>query len=228
MNWLVIATILVLAYGIVRGYRTGLLLAIFSMVSWIVVLAFVILASPRVATYINENTQIPTRIEEKCAKEIRRAVTKEVDKQTEDFAEEHQITEEGMEKLGFLVPAVMLNRVMEKNGTYDTLAKSMAESAVNGLAYLITLVVALVMCELLKRIFKGVSKVPLLGKVNRKLGVLVGAVKGLLDVWIVFGLTAAFAGTAWGQFMISYIYDSPFLVLLYEQNLLVDTVLYFV
>ncbi len=228
MNWLLIAVILVFAIGIVHGYKTGLFMTIFSFVSWIAVFVFVVMASPRIDAYIYENTHIPQKIEERCAEEIRKTVTKEVDKSKEEFASTHEISEEGMEKLGFLVPAVIVDRVMEEHGTYDMLAERMTELAVRGLSYLSALIVALVLVEILRSLIKGMNKVPLLGKVNRKLGVLVGAVQGLLVVWVAFGLTAICIGTQWGRFMITYIYESPFLVLLYENNILLNLILYFI
>jgi hypothetical protein len=71
------------------------------------------------------------------------------------------------------------------------------------------------------------NRIPLLGNVNRVLGFAAGSLNGLVFVWVLFAIVAAGAGTGWGRFVISYIVESPVLVWLYQNNLLVTVLLAF-
>ena len=46
MNWVLLLVLLILGYNIIRGYRKGFLRIVYSLVSWVIVLTFVTVATP--------------------------------------------------------------------------------------------------------------------------------------------------------------------------------------
>lgn len=74
MNWLLLVIVAILAGNIVWGYKKGFLRVAYSLVEWILVLVFVIWASPHVADYVLEHTAISDRIQEQCVTQMRETV----------------------------------------------------------------------------------------------------------------------------------------------------------
>ena len=52
MNWVLLLVLLILGYNIIRGYRKGFLRIVYSLVSWVIVLTFVTVATPYINTYL--------------------------------------------------------------------------------------------------------------------------------------------------------------------------------
>ena len=50
MNWVLLLVLLILGYNIIRGYRKGFLRIVYSLVSWVIVLTFVTVATPYINT----------------------------------------------------------------------------------------------------------------------------------------------------------------------------------
>jgi uncharacterized membrane protein required for colicin V production len=245
MNWLTILVILVIAWNMVDGYRRGMLRVIYSLVEWVLILLFVTWANPYVADFIMTQTKIPDYIEARCIENMKSAQ----EEQTEEVSAGVSSTTLGekLEALGIPLPDSMTEKLfdssetqidaalsaagnktgqlLEQSGIYELIAQKVTALAVNGIAYVVTLIVALIVFQILGHALGVFNRIPLLGSVNRALGFVAGSLNGLVFVWIVFGIAAAGAGTGWGRFIISYIAESPVLVWLYQNNLLVTVLL---
>ena len=62
MNWVLLLVLLILGYNIIRGYRKGFLRIVYSLVSWVIVLTFVTVATPYINTYLMEHTTLYEKI----------------------------------------------------------------------------------------------------------------------------------------------------------------------
>ena len=58
MNWVLILVLLVFAGNIWAGYRRGFLRLIYSLVSWILMLAIVYWATPYISSFIFDRTSV--------------------------------------------------------------------------------------------------------------------------------------------------------------------------
>jgi uncharacterized membrane protein required for colicin V production len=245
MNWLFILVILVIAWNMVAGYRKGLLRVLYALVEWVLIMAFVTWASPYVADFIMTQTKLPDYIEARCIENMKSSQEEQMAEASEGLSSTS--LGEKLESLGISLPDSMTERLfdsaepqidsalsaagdrteqlLEQSGIYDLVAQKVTTLAVNGIAYVLTLIVALIAFQILGHALGLFNKIPLLGGVNRTLGFVAGSLEGLLFVWIVFAIVAAGAGTGWGRFIISYIAESPVLVWLYQNNLLVTVLL---
>lgn len=243
MNWLLILVIFIIAGNIFLGYRRGFLQIAYTLVEWILILVFINWASPYVADFLAEHTGIPERIEAHCLEQLQESVTgassDDGDAQTgwesglyagdsadaeEDSGQEQVGT---LEQLGVKLPTVVLNNLLEETGTYARLSETITDMAVQGISYLLTLIAAVLIFRWLRFALRLIDKIPILSGINRFFGIIAGALKGLLLTWIGFALIAAFAGTAWGKFLISYIYEAPVLTWLYDNNMILTIILGF-
>jgi uncharacterized membrane protein required for colicin V production len=227
MNWLLILVILVIAANIVIGYRKGFLRVAYSLVEWVLILAFINWASPYVMNFLETQTGISARIEAHCTEQIRSSVEEALGNGIQETQGEENLTETQLEELGVRLPAALFGAVLEKTGAYSKLAEQVTELAMQGISYLLSLVVALLLFYWLRKALRLIDKIPILNGVNRLIGTIAGLIKGLLLTWIGFALVAAFAGTVWGKFLISYIYEAPVLTWLYDNNFILTMILSF-
>lgn len=221
MNWLMMLAVLFVAANLVWGHKQGLLRVVFSLAGWVLVLAIVIFAEPHISTYLYEHTRIPQKIQEQCSEEMQRTIAEAVEERQQEVANLGDEAD-GIQKLGLMLPAVLLDKVLLDTGTYDELANNVSALAVKGICYLIALLIGLIGYWLLDKVVRVIEKVPVIGGLNRHLGVIAGAVKAILILWVALALTATFAGTDWGRFILSYVYDAPVLLWLYEHNFVLD------
>ena len=71
MNWLLIGVLAVIIICVMYGYWKGFIRILFSLISIVVLVAFVTISTPYIAKFLEENTSLQTTIEEKCFEQKR-------------------------------------------------------------------------------------------------------------------------------------------------------------
>ena len=117
--------------------------------------------------------------------------------------------------------------ILDSSGTYSMIAEEIADFILKGISFFLAMAIAMIAMHLVSRIFRIVSRIPILRGVNRYLGMVIGALYGIVIVWIAFYLIAICSSSEIGAALISYIYESKFLAYLYENNLIITLVLLF-
>ena len=235
MNWLLIIVLVVIALNVMQGYRRGLLRMAYSMVSWIIVWVLVAWATPYISNYIINNTGIYQQIAEHCEEVIQQTAAEKAETQITGAAGQ---TEEQLAGLGIKLPENVLSNIVKQStesadtflaesGIYSELANSLARFVVQGISFLIASVFAGFVVQMLSRVLGIVSHIPIIHGVNRTAGLFAGGIYGMFLVWIAFYIIALFSTSETGRTLISYIYQSRFLTMLYENNPIVSLVLYF-
>lgn len=231
MNWVLIVVLSVLALCALIGYRKGLLRIVYSLVSWILILVFVSWASPQIETYLVENTVIYERLKEHFGESIRESASAQMEAGIEG-------SENELAQLGVNVPESVLEGLMEttsdmastflvQSGVYEQLAAELAGFVMQGLAFIITVITAWILVHIISQLLGIVSHIPVIKGINRTLGLFAGAIYGIFIIWIAFYIVALCSTSETGALIVSYVYDSPFLTQLYENNLILTLVLRF-
>lgn len=156
----------------------------------------------------------------------------------QENAEQQGGTGAGLLGLGINLPQDVISDISQKtadaadslldvSGAYRTVAEEIADFILHGISFFIAMAIAMIALHLISRIFRIVSRIPVLRGVNRYLGMALGAVYGILIIWIAFYLIAICSSSETGAALISYIYESEFLTYLYENNLIITLVLLF-
>ncbi len=233
MNWLLIIVVIFLAFCIMNGYRKGFLRMMYSMVSWIIMLVFVAWATPYVNNYLTENTSLYQTIEAYCEDTIREKAQAQAEEGAQSVIEEQSKTLMGA---GVMLPDSVLNSITQKtaglagdmiesNGIYEQVSSEIADFILNGISSFIALALAMIILHFISRVLRVVSKIPVIRGINRYLGTAAGAIYGMMIVWIGFYLIAICSTSEIGTALTTYIYESPFLTYIYENNLVVTLVL---
>lgn len=219
MNWILLVSIVILAGNIVWGLSKGFLRVAFSLVQWLLVFFILSKGAPVVATYIMENTSLPQKLIEQCEKQLEKSVTEMIDPNVGS----NLVAEQGdLSEMGIRIPMILADSLLKKTGVYGRMAEGIAQMAVQGLSYIIVLLITVILLFLLNRALGIVDKIPVISGVNRLLGVAAGFLKGMIVIWLGFAIVAFCIGTSWSQFVISYIYEAPVLIWIYENNLLLS------
>lgn len=240
MNWLLIIVILVLAGNIVWGFSRGFLRVIYSMLAWIAILVFVTWATPYVANVLTEKTNIDNRIESNLDEKLHELVIGDTNGQKEDREPDAQNPGQGKKNyrdLQMKLPDAVTNKlfdtnkiadqILEGSGAYDVVAGRATDLVMSVISFVLVLLIAVISFHLLSVVLKVVEKLPLIGGINRLLGLFAGLVKGILIIWLAFAIIAMAGTTDIGIALISYIYESPLLIWAYENNFVLTLLMTF-
>ena len=240
MNWLLIIVILVLAGNIVWGFSKGFLRVIYSMLAWIAILVFVTWATPYVANVLTEKTNIDNRIESNLDEKLHELVIGDTNGQKEEREPDAQNPGQGKKNyrdLQMKLPDAVTNKLFDTNkiadqslegsGAYDVVAGRATDLVMRVISFVLVLLIAVISFHLLSVVLKVVEKLPLIGGINRLLGLFAGLVKGILIIWLAFAIIAMAGTTDIGIALISYIYESPLLIWVYENNFVLTLLMTF-
>lgn len=240
MNWLLIIVILVLAGNIVWGFSRGFLRVIYSMLAWIAILVFVTWATPYVANVLTEKTNIDNRIESNLDEKLHELVIGDTNGQKEDREPDTQNPGQGKKNyrdLQMKLPDAVTNKlfdtnkiadqILEGSGAYDVVAGRATDLVMRVISFVLVLLIAVISFHLLSVVLKVVEKLPLIGGINRLFGLFAGLVKGILIIWLAFAIIAMAGTTDIGIALISYIYESPLLIWVYENNFVLTLLMTF-
>ena len=240
MNWLLIIVILVLAGNIVWGFSRGFLRVIYSMLAWIAILVFVTWATPYVANVLTEKTNIDNRIELNLDEKLHELVIGDTNGQKEDREPDAQNPGQGKKNyrdLQMKLPDAVTNKlfdtnkiadqILEGSGAYDVVAGRATDLVMRVISFVLVLLITVISFHLLSVVLKVVEKLPLIGGINRLLGLFAGLVKGILIIWLAFAIIAMAGTTDIGIALISYIYESPLLIWAYENNFVLTLLMTF-
>ncbi len=227
MNWVLILVIAILAGYTLTGYAKGFLKIVYSLISWVVILVFVTVATPYIHDYLKNDTDIYNKVVAYCEEAIREKAEQEMQENGNDMSAltENELFAAIAEKL----PADLLENLkahadeltgdlVEEYGLYDKTAVAMADLFLKGISTVIAMIAGAIVSALISAVLGFVGKLPLIGFANRILGLGAGAANGLLIVWLAFYLVAVLCTTQLGGEVITHINANEFLTYLYENN----------
>lgn len=101
----------------------------------------------------------------------------------------------------------------------------LTETILNAIGFFVTFLIASVGVAILCFTLDIISKLPVLHQINTLSGALVGALEGLVLVWIGFIIITMLGSTAFGQEALGLITESELLSYLYNNNILSKSIL---
>lgn len=221
MNWILIAVLGILVGLGWLGYKKGFIKMVFSLASTIVALLFAMLFSPIVAGVLKNNEAVVGFFDEKISAII-------------DFTSEEAVEEAGS-KQESLIESLPLPATFKESLSKNNVAESYIDMQVqnfeeyvcrqitnvilNAIAFVATLVFAIVALAILCNVFNLIAKLPLLRQINETAGLAAGIAEGVLLIWILFVILTMFAGSEFGSNALEMISENAFLDFLYKNNL---------
>ncbi len=222
MNWVLILVLLVFAGNIWAGYRRGFLRLIYSLVSWILMLAIVYWATPYISSFIFDRTSVYEQVAGRCEEIIHQTAEERVQEETENREDE-------LKALGIQMPDKIMENILdraagtadeflEESGIYTQLAHEIASFVTQGIAFLVALIIAWLIVHIISHLLGIVSHIPIIKGLNQFLGLFAGGVYGLLMIWVAFCIVAVCSTGNAGQMIGALIHESRILTFLYNYN----------
>lgn len=221
MNWILIVVIAIIALLGWIGFKKGLIKMVFSLVSTIAALLLASVFSPVVSGIMKNSENVVGFIDEKVA-----AI---VNFSSEEAAEAGENEQESLIS-SLPLPESIKQSLMENNTAenYITLQVSQFEEYVcrqitnviiNAIAFVITLVIAIIALWFACNALNLLAKLPLLRQLNQAAGLAAGLAEGVLVVWVLFVVLTMCAGSEFGREALEMIAENPFLDFIYKNNL---------
>ncbi len=231
MNWLFLLTLAILVIGAVIGYVNGFIKTVLHLLIGVVTMILVLILSPQVCTFLEEQTSLPSYIENKVETQIWEKIENDGTMNEGIVGEEEQ--ENLINSLPFLpllkntvLESEDLNRYamqgMEKMVGY--ISSVIAEKIVVLIGYVATFLVVFFILRVITFLLNFLAHVPILHGINKLAGLVLGLVEGLLIIWILGMLLVIFSATALGTSAAECISASPFLTWIYGKNMLQELV----
>lgn len=225
MTWLGIVVAGILLLTAYKGFRRGFIREIVSFFFVFLALAVLWAINPYVNEFFMENTPVYEKIQESCQSFVESQKKQEL---TSPGTEEQTGFIEGLE-----LPE-LLQKGLESNNTAEVytylavdsfgeyISEALARMIVNGLSFFVSYLLASVILRLGTWVLNLLAGLPVLKSANKLAGGLVGAVKGVLFVWIAFLVMTILCSTSIGKEALALIEKDAFLNVLYEYDIFVN------
>ena len=225
MTWLGIVVAGILLLTAYKGFRRGFIREIVSFFFVFLALAVSWAINPYVNEFFMENTPVYEKIQESCQSFVESQKKQEL---TSPGTEEQTGFIEGLE-----LPE-LLQKGLESNNTAEVytylavdsfgeyISEALARMIVNGLSFFVSYLLATVILRLGTWVLNLLAGLPVLKSANKLAGGLVGAVKGVLFVWIAFLVMTILCSTSIGKEALALIEKDAFLNVLYEYDIFVN------
>ena len=225
MTWLGIVVAGILLLTAYKGFRRGFIRENVSFFFVFLALAVSWAINPYVNEFFMENTPVYEKIQESCQSFVESQKKQEL---TSPGTEEQTGFIEGLE-----LPE-LLQKGLESNNTAEVytylavdsfgeyISEALARMIVNGLSFFVSYLLASVILRLGTWVLNLLAGLPVLKSANKLAGGLVGAVKGVLFVWIAFLVMTILCSTSIGKEALALIEKDAFLNVLYEYDIFVN------
>lgn len=225
MTWLGIVVAGILLLTAYKGFRRGFIREIVSFFFVFLALAVSWAINPYANEFFMENTPVYEKIQESCQSFVESQKKQEL---TSPGTEEQTGFIEGLE-----LPE-LLQKGLESNNTAEVytylavdsfgeyISEALARMIVNGLSFFVSYLLASVILRLGTWVLNLLAGLPVLKSANKLAGGLVGAVKGVLFVWIAFLVMTILCSTSIGKEALALIEKDAFLNVLYEYDIFVN------
>lgn len=222
MSWLFWVLLVLVAVCALQGARKGLVRTAVSMVAILLVIGTTGWLSPHISQYIIESTQIDNKIEEKCNAIIMEKIND--NQEMTDFTQVQIIND-------LPLPEVVKEKMIQNNNisTYQSLAVErfgdyvsayLTRMIVNGAAFVVAFLITIILLHVILHAVDLVTKLPVVNEMNRFGGLLLGAVQGIVWVWIIFWVITLLGNTPAGEMLIETIRSDRILNVVYDWNVL--------
>ncbi len=223
MNWLLIVVIGIIGFHAIDGYIRGFIKKAVSVLSLIITLVVVTWVTPFVSGFV-QSTPIYDSVQEKC---IEMFVDAEVDagvKTEQVRAIEEMNLPESVKNILLENNNHEVYEVLNVDGFREYIGAYLTRLIINAVTFVISFIIVWTALRIVIAALDLIAKLPVLKELNRLAGLGLGALTGVLIVWVGFVAVTIFCNGEFGQMLLTMIAENPFLSLLYNTNLILRLV----
>ena len=229
-HYLLIAVLIVLIGGAVKGYRKGFLRLAVWFAVLIASLFIVTKVSPYVSDFLIKNTTLYDNVREKIITAYEsRNESPEGTGEAPDGSRENDV----IDSFGF--PALISDTLKTNNTSeiYNKLAVTIFRDYIAGYLSALSIkagsfvglfILLFIIWLILITAIKILEKIPVLRTFNRLLGMAMGITLSLVFVWLFFLATMMFFGNSFGGWVFAQVKADPVLTYLFNNNILFELI----
>lgn len=183
MNYLLIAILALLIWSVFDGYKKGFMRTVLALVSWIIILVVCNVATPMVTDFLIEETGIADTVGDAIAEKVNEVIAQSgVGELEQNLPEEiKNMLAEGN---------INIEELLAANGEALVDATSIVYTIVSIIAFVLVIIVTRVILWLTDKVLGIASKLPIIGSLDKLLGLACGVAKGILICWIVLAVVS--------------------------------------
>lgn len=223
LTWFGIVILLILILFIWMGYRRGFIREIVSFFFVFLSLSLAWAINPYINDFLISETPVYSTIQETC--------TDFVQKQSSDLENEMESSSQFID--GLNLPEILRKNIEKNNNTenyaelsVNTLTEYvsgyLARTIVNGLSYVLAYILATIGIRIVVYILNLIAGLPILKTANKLTGGLVGFLKGLVFIWILFLILTVLCSTEIGKTSLELIEKDSLLSVIYQYDPLIQ------
>lgn len=223
LTWFGIVILLILILFIWMGYRRGFIREIVSFFFVFLSLSLAWAINPYINDFLISETPVYSTIQETC--------TDFVQKQSSDLENEMESSSQFID--GLNLPEILRKNIEKNNNTenyaelsVNTLTEYvsgyLARTIVNGLSYVLAYILATIGIRIVVYILNLIAGLPILKTANKLTDGLVGFVKGLVFIWILFLILTVLCSTEIGKTSLELIEKDSLLSVIYQYDPLIQ------
>lgn len=225
MNTVCIIIGIIFLVCVLVGWVQGLFRVLVSVAGIIVSILIATYVAPHISGYLEEHTKLDEQIAEKIAEELQ-------------FSEMEEETSKGIQVAvisDLPLPEGMKANILDNNnsemyealnvsGVYEYIAKTIAVVILNAGVFLTLTLACRIFFFFLGKGIGGFTDLPIVKGIDKFGGGFLGAIRGLILIWIFFLFLSVASTASWSQEIVAQISELGILKLLYDNNLLLDIV----
>ena len=223
LTWFGIVILVIFILFIWMGYRRGFIREIVSFFFVFLSLSLAWAINPYINDFLINETPVYSTIQETC--------TDFVQKQSGDLENEMESSSQFID--GLNLPEILRKNIEKNNNTenyaelsVNTLTEYvsgyLARTIVNGLSYVLAYILATIGIRIVVYILNLIAGLPILKTANKLTGGLVGFVKGLVFIWILFLILTVLCSTEIGKTSLELIEKDSLLSVIYQYDPLIQ------
>lgn len=225
MNICCIVIGLIFLIFVMIGWAQGMIRLMISVAGLIASIMISLYGAPYVSGYLQENTKIDDKMAAYISNELAYSDA------GEEVTRGIQIAAINALPLPETVKSSILNNnnsemydLLEVSGVYDYIAMSIAVMILNGIVFLGLLILCRIIFLIIGHSVKDLTKLPIIRSLDKFGGGILGAIRGIIWIWIFFLFLSITSTFAWSSQLIEQINQVWILRLLYDHNILVEVI----
>jgi len=227
MNWadiLVIAIIII--FGVI-GMKTGFILSVVRLVSYFASVFISLLIYPSIAKIL-ASTAIASRIQDAIAKNLllqSNTLTDAVNSQVKEAAAQTVI--DHLKLPGFLKNSISdsvpnVSQVLPIDKVIENISSQLTWIVIQILSLILVCIIVRCALVFLKAVVRGITKLPLFKQLDKFGGFALGAVEGMLSIYIIFAILMLFSSSPKLVNLFASIENSVVAKFFYQNNFIIN------
>jgi uncharacterized membrane protein required for colicin V production len=198
------------------GRKVGLIKIVFSLFSFIAALLLTSWVSPSINGMLKNNEAFYQKTYEKVETMLS-LENKESDNQDE------MIKQLPLPKS--IRETLLENKAKQEANIKSYITTQVTGIVINAMAFILTFIIVFIGLWVVSIALNIISKLPVLNQINKTAGFFVGALQGLVIVWIIFLILTVISSSALGKSAFQQIEESAILSFIYNNNFFLNIVL---